>query len=196
MYKLALYFFILFFCSCSEIKGKLLVMEGNFYNSRGMSNEAIAAYMKASSFRNAKVYAEFGLGSSYYSLGETDAALERFRSAESEASGDSELLYRICYNQGIVNFEKGFFAEAAADFRRALVAEPSRIDAKRNLELSLLSQQRQEDGRRKSNEKGIEKNGESDDWMQTLFRFLEEKEVEQWKSSEWIEISPTYGPDY
>ncbi|MDR1466092.1 MAG: tetratricopeptide repeat protein [Treponema sp.] len=171
-------------------------MEGNFHSSRGRTNEAIAAYMKASSFYGAKPYAEFGLGSSYYSLGETDAALERFMSAESAASGDAELLYRICYNQGIVKFEKGLFIEAAADFRRALNAEPSHIDAKRSLELSLLSQKHQEVSRQNSSERETEKNAENNEWMQTLFKFVKEKEVEQWKSSEWIESVPVSGPDY
>jgi Ca-activated chloride channel family protein len=196
MYKLALFFFMFFFCSCSGIRGKLFVMEGNFYNSRGLSNKAIAAYMKASSFHEAKVYAEFGLGSSYYLLGESDVALERFKDAESAASGDTELLYRIYYNQGIVRFEKGFFTEAAADFRRALDIEPSRIDAKRNLELSLLSQEHQETDRQKSSEKETGKNAENSERMQTLFKFLKEKEIERWKSSEWIEDTPTSGPDY
>lgn len=171
-------------------------MEGNFYNSRGLSNKAIAAYMKASSFHEAKVYAEFGLGSSYYLLGESDVALERFKDAESAASGDTELLYRIYYNQGIVRFEKGFFTEAATDFRRALDIEPSRIDAKRNLELSLLSQEHQETDRQKSIEKEMGKNAENSERMQTLFKFLKEKESERWKSSEWIEDAPTSGPDY
>jgi Ca-activated chloride channel family protein len=196
MYKLALLFFMFFFCSCSGIRGKLLVMEGNFYNSRGLSNKAIAAYMKASSFHEAKGYAEFGLGSSYYSLGESDVALERFKDAELTASGDTELLYRIYYNQGIVRFEKGFFDEAVADFKRALNIEPSRIGAKRNLELSLLSQEHQKIDRQKSSEKEAGKNAENSERVQTLFKFLKEKEIERWKSSEWIENAPMSGPDY
>jgi Ca-activated chloride channel family protein len=173
-------------------------MEGNFYTSRGLATKAIAAYMKASAFHNAKAYAEFGLGSSYYSLGETDAALERFRDAESIAPEDAELLYRIRYNQGVVRFEKGLFNEAAADFRRALEAEPNRVDAKRNLELSLLSQERQETGWQKSieKEKEVEKDSENSERIQTLFNFLKEKEVERWKSSEWIENAAASGPDY
>lgn len=171
-------------------------MEGNFYSSRGLSNKAVSAYMRASAFHDAKAYAEFGLGSSYYALGETDAALKRFKDAESAAFEDAELLYRIRYNQGIVRFEKGLFGEAAADFRRALEADPSHVNAKRNLELSLLSQKRQEAGGQKSIERETEKDAETEERLQTLFKFLKEKEVERWKSSEWIENAPVYGPDY
>ncbi|MDR0411120.1 MAG: tetratricopeptide repeat protein [Treponema sp.] len=171
-------------------------MEGNFYSLRGLSNKAISAYMKASTFHDARAYAEFGLGSSYYSLGEIDVVLERFRGAETAALEDAELLYRIRYNQGIVHFEQGLFDKAAADFRRALEAEPSHINAKRNLELSLLALERQETERRKSIERESEEDAENEDRLQTLFKFLKEKEVERWKSSEWIENAPVYGPDY
>ncbi|MDL2229032.1 tetratricopeptide repeat protein, partial [Treponema sp. OttesenSCG-928-L16] len=63
--------------SCSQISGKLLVMEGNFNCSQERYTEAISSYMEALSFPESNAYAQYGLGTVYLSLGETDAALQR-----------------------------------------------------------------------------------------------------------------------
>ncbi|MDR1957057.1 MAG: tetratricopeptide repeat protein, partial [Treponema sp.] len=126
------------------MRGKLLIMEGNFFNSRNQYTQAIASYLQARNYREALPYAEFGLGSVYGSLDEGEAALNRFTAA-AEALGDlpqgadPELVYRIHYNIGVVRFKAEDYAGAAAAFRHALEIDGSRIEAKRNLELSRLS---------------------------------------------------------
>jgi len=196
--------FVLFSASsCARTQGKLLVMEGNFFNARGFYTEAISSYLKALYYDEAVPYAEYGLASAYFSLEEGNAALERYRAAEqglSELRGeDPELRYRIYYNTGIIHFEKGEYNEAARAFRDALKVDGSRIDAKRNLELSLLTinrssspQTASSSGNTEEGREGTSSSGENS----ALFEYLRQKEQEQWKSREWTGEDDSSGPDY
>ncbi|MDR2258743.1 MAG: hypothetical protein LBE14_06305 [Treponema sp.] len=186
---------LLLFCSCSGVTGKLLVIEGNFFASRGLYTDAASSYLRALEHDEAAPYAEYGLGSVYFSLDEGAAALERYGASEKllealPAGEHRELRYRIPYNAGLVLFGEGDYAGAAAAFRAALEIDSRRIDAKRNLELSLLSQAREQTG---AGQKGKEQSpGEAE---AVLFDYLRRKEQNQWKSREWIE-EDTPGPDY
>jgi Ca-activated chloride channel family protein len=196
-------FLLLFLGACSPFSGKLLIMEGNFYQSQGMYARAIAAYLKALNYPEVVPYAEYGLGSSYLALDEGKAALERFASAEKALdSGPGktnperwrELSYRIRYNSGLALFGEGDFDGAAEAFRVALEIDSGRIEAKRNLELSLLSRPRDKSSASAQGE-GRE-SGEGKNQGQALFDYLSKKEQNQWKSQEWIEDTPPAGPDY
>jgi Ca-activated chloride channel family protein len=189
--------------ACSRFSGSLLVMEGNFYQSQGMYNQAISAYLKALDYPEAIPYAEYGLGSSYQALDEGKAALERFAAAEEALDavpgkakeGQQELSYRVRYNTGLVLFGEGDFEGAADAFRGALEIDGGRIEAKRNLELSLLSRppdKTSASARGESREEG-EKQSQG---AQALFDYLSRKEQNQWKSQEWIADTPPDGPDY
>jgi Ca-activated chloride channel family protein len=189
---------LLWFSACSPVPGQLLVMEGNFFNSRGMYTEAIASYLKALDYAGAAPYAEYGLGSVYFSLDEGDAALERFAASETamgELGGGEhpELVYRLRYNAGIVRFEQGDYAGAADAFREALKIDGSRLEAKRNLELSLLA------GFRELSAPAAPSAGERPEERERaelLFEYIREKERDRWKSREWIEEDTPSGPDY
>jgi Ca-activated chloride channel family protein len=190
---------ILLSCSCSKIQGKLLVMEGNFLNSRGMYTEAIASYLKAQSYPEARPYAEFGLGSVYFSLDEGKVALDRFAAAEKALqdlpkNNYPELVYRIHYNTGVVRFKEGDYTGAAQSFRAALEIDGSRIAAKRNLELSLLSLSQEKAAAEISLEERPTSNAQAE--YPALFEYLRQKEQNQWKSREWIEDTSPSGPDY
>ncbi|MDR3171710.1 MAG: tetratricopeptide repeat protein [Treponema sp.] len=189
-------------CSCSPIPGKLLVMEGNFFNSRGMYTEAIASYLKALEHRDVLPYAEFGLGSVYSTLDEGTVALARFAAAaealrELPEHTHRELVYAIHYNTGVVHFEQEDYAGAAGAFRLALETDGSRVEAKRNLELSLLSLA-QEPAETAAEESQAAKapSQRAEAGAQALFDYLRRKEQDQWKSREWIEDAPASGPDY
>ncbi|GHV92298.1 hypothetical protein AGMMS50268_28010 [Spirochaetia bacterium] len=185
---------------CSRLPGRLRIIEGNFYHSQGMYNEAVAAYLRALDHGEG-AYAEYGLGSAYISLDEGEAALERFdASAEAlkqlPSETDQELSYRIHYNRGIVFFERGDYGAAAEAFKQALETDGSRIEAKRNLELSLLSLSRESPSTGSSpGDEGSEGNKTSER-AAALFDYLHRKEQNQWKSREWIEEDPPIGPDY
>jgi Ca-activated chloride channel family protein len=191
--------------SCSRLPGRLLVMEGNFYHSQGMYTEAVAAYVRAldrggAADSSIRPFAEYGLGAAYISLEEGDAALERFEASAETLKGlppktGQELSYRLSYNTGIVLFERGDYEASAAAFRQALEIDGSRIEAKRNLELSLLSLSREtvagaSSGGQRGEEKGPPERSSA------LFDYLRQKEQNQWKSREWIEEEPSTDPDY
>jgi Ca-activated chloride channel family protein len=187
---------LLFLSSCSQIPGKLLIMEANFFKTRGQYSEAVSSYLKALAYEEAAPYAGYGLGSVYYELDEGTAALERFadsRNILENLSPDShrELRYRINYNTGVALFGEGDFPNAALSFREALRNDPGRLDAKRNLELSLLSVAQ------KSAAAGSAEQGpEEDEGRTALFEYLRQKEQTQWRNREWSAEAPSDEPDY
>jgi Ca-activated chloride channel family protein len=182
------------FSACSP--GKLIILEANFRNSAGRYHEAALSYLKALEHRDAAPYAGYGLGSVYYSLGEGKAALEHFEDSRRllqtlPPAEHRELRYRNSYNAGVAFFGEGDFSAAAAAFKEALRAEPSRIEAKRNLELSLLSLARENSGGARA-----EQGRRETETGAVLFEYLRQKEQEQWKSMEWAAEEDTAGPDY
>jgi Ca-activated chloride channel family protein len=187
--------------SCSDMPGKLRIIEGSFFNSQGMYPEAIAAYRASLAFTAAVPYGEYGLGVMYLSLDEGDAALGRFAAAEQELKNldeeeHRELRYRIHYNCGVIRFRNGDYAGAAEDFRKALEADSSHLEAKRNLELSLLSMNRPGNAAPAplaGGDRAGRGEGAQDD---VLFDYLRRKEEDRWRSREWVEDASVSGPDY
>jgi Ca-activated chloride channel family protein len=183
--------------SCSRgAAGKLMLLRGNFLSARGMHTEAILAYLEALEYDETAAYAEYGLGAACLALDEDAAALARFAAAEERLAGmpleyHRELIYRISYNRGVVRFHAGDFAAAADEFRAALETDGSRIEAKRNLELSLLSMTGQSAGGSSALNLGEEPRGSP-----ALFDYIRRKEQDQWKSREWSGEADFTGPDY
>ena len=185
---------------CTDVPGKLLVMQANYYYSKDRQTEAVSSYLNALEYGEAAPYAEYGLGTVYYSLGEEQAALNRFSKAIrlleiTPAASNRELRYRIQYNTGVVLFSRGDFAGAASFFREALRIDGSKVEAKRNLELSVLSQKR-ETAFETDNRGGDENTGDANSENHViLMEFIRQKELNQWRSREWPE-EDTVGPDY
>jgi len=185
----------LFLGGCTKIPAMLLVIEGNFYNSRGNYGKAISSYIRALEKPEARPYAEYGLGSVYFTMGEEKASLSRFSEAtdllDTISAGRQELGYRIHYNTGVVLFSGGDFSGAADSFREALKKDGKKIEAKRNLELSLLSLARQTPSEQNSDSR----ENESDSSRDVLYQYIRQKELLQWKNREWPEEELS-GPDY
>lgn len=184
---------------CGGINGKLKLVEGNFYFSRGMVNEAIGAYLDAADKQESAAYANFALGTTYLALEQSDAALERFARAEKDLPELSEtraLLYSIRYNRGAVFFERGDFENAAAAFRSAIEADTSAREAKRNLELSLVSMQMKNQAaviEQHQTGQTANSHGERGD---VIFEYIRRHETDVWKSWEWTGEAEGKGLDY
>jgi Ca-activated chloride channel family protein len=175
-----------------------MLLRGNFLSAQGMHTEAILAYLEALEYDETAPYAEYALGSACLALDEDAAALQRFAAAEERLAGmlredHRELIYRINYNRGVVRFHAGDFAAAAEEFRAALEADGSRIEAKRNLELSLLSMTGQSSGAFSAPGMSLQ---EEQRGSRTLFDYIRRKEQDQWKSREWEEEEEFAGEDY
>ena len=196
------FFCLLFYSACDNTQGQLLIMEGNFFSVRGLYNEAISSYHRALNYSDVVPYAEFGLGTAYFALDENTAALERYNAAgrgvsELKREAHGELSYRVNYNMGIIFFEKGEYQEAAQAFREALKIDSGRIEAKRNLELSLLTINRLTSPQAASSVEGMDSTREGkSSGSSVIVEYLRQKEQEQWKSREWSAESDSSGPDY
>jgi Ca-activated chloride channel family protein len=189
--SLALLLPLALFCqSCAPASGRLLMVEGNFYYAQGRYDEAISAYLKAREYPEVLPYAEYGLASVYTILEDIPAALARYEAAAQALEalpqeGRRELSYRIAYNRGLALFSEADYGGAVTAFRKALELEGSRLEAKRNLELAILSLAQ------KGETKSLGEGGP----LETLFRYLDLEEQNRWKSREW-EDTPSPGPDY
>jgi Ca-activated chloride channel family protein len=178
--------------SCSE--GKFLLLEANYLQTRGRYDEALVRYLKAQDFEDAAPYAEYGLGLTFYLLDEGKAALKSFDNSqkilETLPDGHSELRFRNSYNSGIIFFEEGEYQSAADAFKDALRADGRKIEAKRNLELSLMSAARQ------AKENDSDGNRQENETKELLFDLIREEEQRLWKSREWTPEEKHAGADY
>ncbi|MCL2196145.1 MAG: VWA domain-containing protein [Treponema sp.] len=179
------------FSSCSE--GKLLLIEANYLNSRGRYDEAMITYLKALGHDDSAPYAEYGLGLTFYLLDEGEAALNRYTDSQKllekfSANEHRELRYRNHYNTGVILFEEGEYRLAADSFKEALKEDPRRLDAKRNLELSLMSVNMETNTKSRSRSQ--------EELKEVLFEYLRQEEQQKWKSREWAPEENQTGPDY
>jgi len=177
--------------SCSG--GKLILLEANYLSSRGKYNEAIELYQKALNHTDAASYAEYGLGLALYFLDDTNNALGRYGNSNKMLEAYSqnehrELRYRNHYNSGIILFEDGKFHSAANEFKEALRTNPDRIEAKRNLELSLMSMSMESNARDRTQERQEQR--------EILFEYLKQEEEQKWRSREWSPEEKYSGLDY
>ena len=189
--KSALITLVLILSSCSQ--GKLLLLEANYLSSRGEYDEAIIQYERALQFADSAPYAEYGLGLAFYLLDEGKAALNSYANSKKiletlPENEHRELRYRNYYNSGIIFFEEEDYISAAASFKEALRINPIRIEAKYNLEISLMSIV-MEAGREKTS-------GEQSETREILFDYIRQLEQQYWKSTEWENEEQFTGKDY
>jgi len=188
---LSMFVFILFLSSCAD--GKLILLEANFLVSRSRYDEAIASYERALKHEGAVPYAQYGLGLALHSLDEGKSALEHYNKSRDilkqlSENEHNELRFRNYYNSGILYFDEGDFLNAAAFFKEALRTDPKRMDAKRNLEISLISLTMET-----NRENRTETMNES---KEVIFDYIRQQEQQRWKSREWAPEEQYTGIDY
>ena len=125
----------LFLASCSSPLPYLHILEGNFYYYRGDYERATANYMRELNSGNSEDWILYNLGNVYFALGESQAAIDKFKKVSS--AGSAELFFRSQYNLGVIYYQLADYERSYHYFINALELKPSDIDSKLNLEYSL-----------------------------------------------------------
>lgn len=126
--------FILFI-SCNAMEPGLSVLVGNYSYQVGEFQQATINYVKGLENRKYTEWIYYNMGNVYFSLGEGGAALDVW--ANVETASDSGLRHKLNFNKGVLYYQLGKYSEAYLMFKESLKADPSSIDAKINLELTL-----------------------------------------------------------
>lgn len=126
-------------------------------------------------------YGLFGLSSTYIMQNENDAALERINQISEGAPDD--IRFAALYNTGIIAHRKGEYEAAAEAFKQALMLDGSSLDAKINLELSLMKQS----VTTAQTETSVEADSSSADVsprQDLIFSLVKENEKNRWKNTD------------
>jgi len=180
--------FLLF--SCSKINPAFLVLRGNYHTRQGMYQQADVDYLKAEDKSSFQEWIQYNKGNIYYSLGETESALQAWQMAENPAL--EELSFNLSFNRGVLYFDQGDFPSAYQEFRKALELKPTDLDTKINLELTLAKIS----GDRNNvpgPPNGDQNNGLMDDTERLLY-YIQSKEQYQW--SDQKQQSPSAEQDW
>ncbi len=170
----------LLFTSCRGAEPSAAVLSGNLSYGRGLYQKAILHYLDAEDTAEVgKDVIFYNLANVYFALGEGDAALRAWSQAEN-ATDDTDLLFRIQFNRGVLYYQRGHYDEAYRAFREALLIRPSDFDAKVNLEES-LSRVR---ATASTNSPAESSGGEGDAENQRLLDYVRRKEADAWTSME------------
>ncbi len=122
-------------------------------------------------------YAIFDLATTYLVQGENEAARLRFEELSSDLPDDVH--FALLYNLGILAHRNGNYAGAADFFKQALLIDSSNVDAKLNLELSLV------DGEGRSGAGEVQPVAESSHegaFESAVYSIIREQEEGQWKN--------------
>jgi len=185
--------FLSFLCiSCSHVQAGWDVLMGNASFQRGEFQKSSLEYLSADKALKGDDVVAYNLGNVYNALGETNTALATW-SRISQPSSD-ELAFRLAFNMGYLQYQKGQYDAACNNFRTALILRPQSLDAKRNLELCLLKTQNFETdlpARPKSGERG-----DLGDSQRALLDYLSRLEGTRWKANNQIEPSVVSSSDW
>ena len=170
-------------CSCGPPGAYLHVVEGNHRYKKGDFVGATIAYSRALAAapdRRADPAMQrvvYNLGNTYSALGEVGPALETLDGAL--AGEDRDLAFRIRFNLGYMEYQRGRYENAAHHFVGALKVRPGDRDAKMNLELAVGKLQ----GGVSPSGESVERAGAGDQAIRIL-EYIYTKEEGVWESLE------------
>lgn len=174
------------FSSCSlRFEGAKTVLESTWNWYQKKYSNATAGYLKTllSAEENGdellSQHAIYNLGTTYLMQNENEAALERFSQISDDAP--DKVKYAAFYNTGIIAYRQGDYDSAIQCFRSALKIDGTKINAKINLELSEMKNEKDS----KTRENAILPVSESEGkrtMEDNVFRRIRENDMKQWKS--------------
>lgn len=171
---------------CSRFGSYYHVAQGARAYANGDYQRANIAYIEASGSEDNALQIAFNLGTVYYALGEVSAAESEWQIAEGTA--DQELAYRVFFNYGVLLFERGEYAEAYEKFRNALEIEPTGIEAKINLELTMEKMEVRKGESQALISPQAPREGRAE--VELIMNYLKKMEGEVWESTEVLEYEP------
>lgn len=156
-------------------------------------DEAVADFLEVATLAEQnhdeliKQYALYGLSSTYLMQNEKDASFERMSQISYDAP--PKIRFGVFYNSGILAQREGNYSKAVELFKEALLVEPSNVNAKINLELSLSqSVQNAKEGEQEITPTSETQNNDTE-IEQAIFNHIKEKDMMQWKSKKSDEIT-------
>ena len=178
----------LILCSFTGCSGKMVsgskIFVGKMNWDHSNYQQAIASFLDVSIDESqdnelARIYAIYGLGTTYLMQGETESAQKKF--SEIYDIAPDNIKFAILYNSGIIAHRNGRFEQAADFFKRALYIDGSSADAKINLELSIregkIHVQNAE-----ANMIPVSETKDNDSLESAIFTIIREEEQQKWKS--------------
>ncbi|MDA3810990.1 MAG: tetratricopeptide repeat protein [Spirochaetaceae bacterium] len=127
--------FPLIFSSCNALEPGLSILVGNYSYQIGEFQQSTINYLNGLETGRYTEWIYYNMGNVYFSLGEGGAAIDVWANVES--AEDPELRFRLNFNKGVLFYQLGKYNESYLFFKEALKANPSSLDAKINLELTL-----------------------------------------------------------
>lgn len=124
-------------------------------------------------------YALYGLAATCLAQGEYDAA-EAYLERVLESPID-EIRSGAWYQAGTIAYLRGEYAAAVAAFKRSLRVDPSRVDAKVNLELCLRSLNEAK-ARRAPSAAGVREEKGEGAGIEAMFTLIRKKEQDRWRN--------------
>ena len=179
---------LLLFVSCSS--ERMQILKGALDHHNGKMRSATVDFVSVLNDPETAIhrdYALFGLASTYISLEEYDAALEKLDMIVPEKSEDEykdkSLASAVFYNKGVIFVKKGDFPKALSFFKQAVLASGDNLDARINIE---LCEQRISMSKKRAGEtemRGVSESSspEVDPKTAALFNLIREREQNQWK---------------
>ena len=161
------------------------VLSGSWAFSQGKNQEATANFLRAynsslgRSDLDFQAFASFDLAATYIAQEEYDAALSRLEKVPDNAP--DRLLSSTHYNRGVIFARRGKYSLAAEEFKKAVLADSSNVDARLNLEFCLRQQEEvpAKEGEREMSAVSEEKDSKS--LEEAVFNLIKEEEGKQWQ---------------
>ncbi len=188
-----------FFMSCSaSFKDGAELLQGSFYWHQEKYQNAIVSFLQViesagkTDNRLMKEYGMYNLAVTYMKQNENESALTKLTSISADAP--PYILFASFYNCGIIEYEHKNFPQAAFYFKEALKIQPSDLDAKINLELSLLNAESQDEIPSGSVSPFSEKKDDTA-VKDAVFSIIRESEQNRWRNQQ-VENTSEGGLDY
>ena len=187
--RIPLFILFLFLISCSAVKPEFSNLMGNNSYRNGKYQKATVFYLNGLKSGVYKDFLYYNIGNVFYSLGEGDEALSVWEKAEH--TDDPEILYRVCFNKGVLYYQLGQYEAAYQSFKTALDIKPGDKDSKINLELAYKKNTKVENtsmNQTSDSDKGLNDNSvrilQYVKRQEELFWSVNE-EQEEWPQNDW-----------